>query len=126
MAGEILGNSVLVSIGGMEVGSQKNVDLKRSAKEIDTSTKTTGGWDTALAGNRKWSVDLDCLAVLSDAAQTALESAFENGDLVTVSVAVGALMTKSGLASIVTLDLSGPLGEATTYKVSFAGASALA
>lgn len=126
MAEKLLGVNVLVSVGGVVLGSQRNASLKIDAKEIDVSDKTTGGWDTTLVGNRKWSIDCDCIALDSDLGQAALESAAMDGTKVTVAFDHAGRRTFSGEAVVQSFELTGEKDDVSTAKVTFKGSSALA
>ena len=123
---KILGVDVLLSVNSTIIGAQSNANLKIDAKEIDTSDKTTGGWDTALAGNRTWTIDAECITLESDAGQAAVETAMLLGTQVTASIAVGTRGTYQGTATITSLEFTGEKDDKSTMKISLKGASALA
>lgn len=127
MANEkVLGVDVLVTIGGVTVGSQRDASLKITAKEIDTSDKTTGGFDTSLAGNRSWSITCDCVALDSDSGQDALVAAVLAGSAVTAAFVHGAGRTYTGSAVVTNFELTGSKDDVSTAKFELKGAGALA
>ena len=126
MGVKVLGVDVLLSVGGVVVGSQSNANLKIDAKDIDVSDKTTGGWDTSLVGNRSWGIEAECITLDTDAGQEAIQSASLNGTQVTASIAIGARGSFQGLASIVSMEFTGEKDDKSTMKMSLKGASALA
>nr|WP_165388359.1 phage tail tube protein [Sphingomonas populi] len=74
-----LGNDHLlwVKIGAaaaVPVLGQGDLSIKRGAKSIDTSSKTSGGWDTSAGGNRTGSATLKLNPELPDAGYTAFET----------------------------------------------------
>lgn len=122
---KILGVDVLVSIGGSSIGSQRDATLTISGKEIDVSDKTTGGWDTFMVGNRSWEVTCESIALDTDTAFTALETAMANGTTVAVVFDHGTGSTYSGDAVVTSLQLTGPKDDVSTASVTLKGASAL-
>jgi TP901-1 family phage major tail protein len=122
---KILGVDVLVSVGAAVVGSQSNASLKVDSKEIDVSDKTTGGFDTFLAGNRSWSIDCEAITLDSDAGQDAVEAAVLAGDVVSVSIAIGTKGIYSGSAMVNSYELTGEKDDKSTFKCTLKGATAL-
>jgi TP901-1 family phage major tail protein len=122
---KILGVDVLVSIGGNVIGSQRDCSLSISGKEIDVSDKTTGGWDTFLVGNRSWEISCDAIALDSDAAKAAIETAVANGTQVTVEFDHSTGSVYSGSAVVTSFQLTGPKDDVSTMSCTLKGASAL-
>lgn len=122
---KILGVDVLVSIGGSSIGSQRDATLTISGKEIDVSDKTSGGWDLFLVGNRSWEITAEAIALDSDTAATAIETAVANGTTVAVIFDHGAGSTFSGDAVITNYQLTGPKDDVSTASITLKGASAL-
>lgn len=58
------------------VGGQRSSDLSRTAETIDTSSKSSGAWGGGMPGTLTWSLDLDAIVVLNDAALNLMECAF--------------------------------------------------
>ena len=90
------------------VGGQRSADLSRSADSIDVSHKTSGGWKSSKAGLRGWSIDLDALVLLSDAALPYLETAFQTGAEVNVQMLYPDGTVQSGWGSLTDFSLKTP------------------
>lgn len=125
MATKILGVDVLLKIGGTAIGSQKDASLSISAKEIDVSDKTTGGWDTFLVGNRSWEMSCDCIALFDDAVQDDLIDKAIAGSTVDIVFHHGSSVTYTGTAVISSVELTGPKDDVSTASFTLKGASAL-
>lgn len=125
MSTKILGVDVLVKADGVVLGSQKDASLSVSAKEIDVSDKTTGGWDTFLVGNRSWEINCDCIALYDDAAQDSIVSDALNGQTVTVIFSHGDNLVYVGDAVISSVELTGPKDDVSTASFTLKGATAL-
>lgn len=108
------------------IGGQRNATLNRSAEVIDLTDKTSDGWKENAASSKEWSVDCDGLYVTSDAAWTALESAYENGEEVEIKMAKASGLTYGGTAIITDFPVEVPYDDAMTYSISFTGTGALA
>lgn len=126
MSEKIIGVDVLVKIGGVVLGSQKDASLSVSAKEIDVSDKTTGGWDTFLVGNRAWEIGCDCIALYDDAAQNGIIDDSIDGKTVDVIFSHGNNIVYVGSAVISSVELTGPKDDVSTASFTLKGASALA
>jgi len=125
MADKVLGVDVLISIGGQTVGGQNDCSLTISTKEIDTSDKTTGGWDTSQAGNRSWSVSMKAALIVGDAGQSAIKTACKNGDPVTLLITEGGAGTDTGTAIIASYKVNGSKDDVASMEIDFKGNSAL-
>lgn len=90
------------------IGGQRSADLSREADSIDVSHKTSGGWKSNKAGLRGWSIDLDALVLLSDAALPYLEKAFNDGVEVNVRLKYPDGTVQSGWGSLTSFSLSTP------------------
>lgn len=91
-----------------DVGGQRSADLGRSADSIDVSHKTSGGWKSSKAGLRGWSIDLDALVLLSDAALPYLEAAFQAGSEVNIQMYYPDGTVQTGWGSLTDFSLSTP------------------
>lgn len=74
-----LGNDYLLwvkvgSAAAVCILGQGDLSIKRGAKSIDTSSKTSGGWDTSAGGNRSGSATLKLNPELPDAGYAAFET----------------------------------------------------
>ena len=90
------------------IGGQRSADLSRSADSIDVSHKTSGGWKSNKAGLRGWSIDLDALVLLSDAALPYLEKAFDDGTEINVRLQYPNMTEQIGWGSLTDFSLATP------------------
>lgn len=90
------------------IGGQRSADLSRSADSIDVSHKTSGGWKSNKAGLRGWSIDLDALVLLSDAALPYLEKAFDDGTEINVRLRYPNMTEQIGWGSLTDFSLATP------------------
>ena len=67
------------------VGGQRSGTLNRTAEEIDTSHKTSGGWASTIAGLRSWSLDMESIYLAGDEGAKFLEAAFLAGKQVHIT-----------------------------------------
>lgn len=111
------GIDILLSIGGVEVGGQRNCDFSGDADLIDASHKSSGAFKRYLMGNRGGQIELDSVHVENDAAQAALESAWINGTTVTASMAMPDARTISGSCYVQNLRITSPHTEVASYAM---------
>jgi TP901-1 family phage major tail protein len=90
------------------IGGQRGSSLGRTADSIDTSHKTSGGWKSAVAGLRGWSIDLDGLVLLNDLGIEALETAFNEGKPVNVKFEYPDKRYRTGWAAITDFSMETP------------------
>lgn len=122
---KVKGMDVVLSIGGNQLGGQRNATLNRSAELIDVTDKTSANqWKENLSGFKEWSIDCDGLYIVSDTAYGALVTAFNAGTAVTVTLGDGTL-TYSGSGYITDFPLEAPYDDGLTYSVSITGTGAL-
>lgn len=96
-----------------EATGAKNVSLSRSADEIDTTTRGANGYHTSQPGLKTVKLSFDILEEeTSDAVVTALESAFDDAEAITIKV--GSYDAKW---SITKFDRAEDLDQAVTYSV---------
>lgn len=107
------------------VGGQRNATLNRSAELIDMTDKDSDGWKENEAGYKEWSLDCDGFYVTSDAGWTALETAYETGEVVQVKLAKTAGLTHTGSAIISDFPIEVPYDDGATYSISLTGTSEL-
>ncbi|MDD2370835.1 MAG: phage major tail protein, TP901-1 family [Firmicutes bacterium] len=109
------------------VGGQQGLKVNRSAENIDTSDKLSGGWASGMAGLKKWSIDTDGGMVVGDPASTILDQAFENGDTIAIKVInikTGKAMY-GGLATLSDYSAEAPYDDIVTWSATLEGAGAL-
>ena len=102
------GVDVLISIGGTEVGGQRDCSFEGSQQLINAGHKKSGGFDRYLMGNLGGKISLDNVLVDSDAAQQAIMTAWLGKTLVTVSMAFSDGMAVAGSAYVIDPKLNGP------------------
>ncbi len=90
------------------IGGQRGSSLGRTADSIDLSHKTSGGWKSAGAGLRGWSIDLDGLVLLNDTGLEALETAFENGKNIHLKFEYPDGKYRTGWAAVTDLSIETP------------------
>lgn len=122
---KILGNAVLLKMDGTLIGAQRNASLDINASEIDTSDKTTGGWDTFLVGNRSWDMTCEAIAVEGDEIQDSIIDKALEGETVQIVFEHGTRTAYTGTAAISSCSLSGDKGDVSTASFNLKGASEL-
>ena len=119
---------VKVDIAGTPttIAGQRNATLSLSSDSIDTTAKDTGDWRTFLAGLKSWTLSCDGLYVDGDPALEELQSKFESGTAVAVTMTEeGGAWTATGNAVITSLDYDASLEDVMTVSAEFQGTGAL-
>lgn len=75
--------------GTLEVGIVRDIQLPKSASEIDATTRADGGWKGKRAGLKEWSITFDCKKDPSDTAWGKMRTAFFAGSALGVSALNG-------------------------------------
>ncbi len=107
------------------VGGQRGTSLKRTADEIDVSSKMSGGWKSAKAGLRSWSIDLDGLVVLDDTGLQAFEQAFMAGVEINIQIVYPDATVQTGWGSLTDFSMDTPHDGEATIKGTISGNGAL-
>ena len=107
------------------IGGQRGASLKRTADEIDVSSKMSGGWKAVKAGLRSWSIDLDGLVVLNDTGLQALEQAFMSGTEIHVQLVYPDATAQTGWGSLTDFSMDTPHDGEATLKGTIGGNGAL-
>ena len=76
---KMAGLDVAVAINGMVIGGQVDADLTREALVIDTTSKDTGDYSTAMTRIKKWYVECAGFTLINDESYGLLLDAFEAG-----------------------------------------------
>jgi len=118
---KVKGVDVVIKIGTDLLGGQRSATLNRAGETIDVTTKDSNGWKESEPGLKEWSIDCDGLFVESDTAYEALETAFLNGDKVSVELGMPSGLKYSGQAIITDFPLEAPYDDNVSYSVAFAG-----
>lgn len=130
MSNKIAGIDVLLSAsadGGTTqnvIGGQSGATLNRSTNVIEVSSKDGNGWTESIAGMKSWSVECEGFMVKDDAGLDALETAWENGDSITVEIEYNG-NTYSGEAILSDFPNEFPQDDAVTFSISLTGSGAL-
>lgn len=133
---KVAGVDVLLKVNDEEtgelisVGGQTGASLNRSAETIDITNKLSGGWSSAMAGLKSWTIDGEGFISLGDDGQDKLELAYENREKIYAEIRVGASedatgVTYTGEAVITDLSMEFSQDDAVTFSVALAGASPL-
>lgn len=134
MARKIAGAEVLLKVKNgeelIEVAGQQGMTVNLSADTIDTTDKTSGGWKTAMAGLREWSIDQDVFYTVGDASNKLLLDAYLNREPVVVDILAGkededGSIHFTGEAYITSFPFDFSLDNAASVSISLSGASAL-
>lgn len=121
----IAGFNMILKIGGSASGEAKDVDFNKQADEIDTTTRSSGGWKEFIQGLKEWDIDAGHLYVPSDAQILALQNAFLNGTVVAVEVEDPDGNNWSGNAIVTNISDAEPLDNAVMISVTLKGTGAL-
>lgn len=77
------GNTILVTVGGAEIGSQRGASFESSADMLDVSDKTSND-AKFIAGKNTDTVSCSSLYIVADTAQAALRTAYDAGSTVSL------------------------------------------
>jgi TP901-1 family phage major tail protein len=118
---------VKVNVSGVPtiIAGQRNATLSLSGDNIDTTAKDTGDWRTFLAGLKSWTLSCDGLYVDGDSALAELQTRFEAGTAVTITMEKPGVWTATGDAIITSLDYDAALEDAMTVSAEFQGTGAV-
>jgi TP901-1 family phage major tail protein len=115
-----------ISVNGTKIAGQQGGSLSRNQENLETTNKDSNGWKTFIPSFKDWSVEGEGLVVFSDQGYQALETAYVNGDLVTVDVMLeGSQSLYQGEAILSELSLDMPYDDLVTYTVSLQGSGEL-
>lgn len=106
------------------IGGQSGATLNRSTNVIEVSSKDGAGWTESIAGMKSWNVECEGFLVKDDAGLDALETAWENGDSITVEIAYNG-NTYTGEAILSDFPNEFPQDDAVTFSISLTGSGAL-
>lgn len=131
--GKIEGNDVYLKVNtGTEaspvwtkVGGQKDATFDRGAGTIDTTDKDSEGWEENLPGLRNWSISFDAFIIEDDAGFLEIEDSFENRVQKQFQIITPG-HTYQGKATVESLSMSGPLGDAGVVSFGLKGTGSLA
>ncbi len=107
------GSDILITIGGMVVGSQRDATIDESSDVIDISSKESRA-RRIVPGRYSSTLSLDALYVPDSVSYTAIKTAMREGTLVNVAVMDNNINIKSASGYVTSLSEEYPdQGEAT-------------
>jgi TP901-1 family phage major tail protein len=126
------GVDLLISIGGVVLGCQRGASLTRSADTIDVTCKDVE-WKQFISSVRDWSISADGMYIFDDTALLALETAFSDGEPVTVTISnknytggtSGEFIGWTGSGTITSFPIDAPYDDAVTYSLEIQGSGEL-
>jgi len=107
------------------VGGQRGASLSRSTDEIDTTSKSSGGWHTGKPGIKNWGAEGDGVLIKNDEAYAALIAAWKADEQVMLQLVRADMTVEEGLATLVDFPEEGPYDGEATYSMSFIGSGPL-
>ena len=120
------GLEILVYIGEVAVGGQKNCTLSMESETIDVSNKNDNGWSSFIGGAKSWSVSCDGQFITDDAGQKAIMTAFVGGTNVTVEMKNDdESVFFSGTAQITSVEVEASFDDVATLSMELQGLGAL-
>ncbi len=126
--GVINGSLFLFYIDNVAIGSATSHSLSVQAATRNTTTKSSAGWETNLAGLRSWSATGSGLVVFADAyGLSQLMAAITARTPVTVRLSTEVTGDKffQGSANLTDISVDAPSEENTTYSFTFKGSGPL-
>lgn len=121
------GLEILVYIGDVAVGGQKNCTLSMEAESIDVSNKNDFGWSSFIGGAKSWSVSCDGQFITDDNGQKAIMNAFIEGTNVEVEMKnADESVYFSGTAQITSVEVEASFDDVATLSMELQGLGALA
>ena len=121
------GNTILVTVGGAEIGSQRGASFESSADMLDVSDKTSRD-AKFIAGKNTDTVSCSSFYVVGDIPQAALRTAYDAGTTVSLiwhegaddgTDTVGATLRTAATAFVSSLSVSAPEHGPAETEVSF-------
>jgi TP901-1 family phage major tail protein len=131
--GKVKGNDVYLKVNtGTEVspvwtkvGGQKDATFDRGLGAIDVTDKDSLGWEENLPGNRNWGISFDAFIIEDDAGFLEIEDSFDN-QLQKQFQIITPGHVYMGKATVESLSMSGPLGDAGVASFTLKGTGSLA
>lgn len=122
----IIGYAGSVKIGANAVAEISNWKLDISADLPDTTSFSSGGWKTFIAGLKEWSGSAEGNFDPTDTnGQLALQNALLNGTSVTLNLSVDGTHKYSGTAYIKKVSPETPVDDKVKISFDFQGSGAL-
>lgn len=124
---KMAGLDVAVVINGLLIGGQIDAELFRESLVIDTTSKDTGDYSTAMTRTKKWSVECSGFTPVDDESYSLLLDAYEDGDILDLEINHKTYKDfyYKGQAIITEFPESYQVNDAVRYTLSFLGVSKL-
>ena len=120
------GLDILVYVGDLVVGGQKNCTLSMEAETIDISNKEDFGWASFIGGAKNWSVSCDGQFIADNEGQTQLMEAFTNATNVKIEMKnADESVYFSGQAQITSIEIEASFDDVATLSIEFTGVGEL-
>lgn len=120
------GLDILVYVGELVVGGQKNCTLSMEAETIDISNKEDFGWASFIGGAKSWSVSCDGQFLASNEGQVQLMEAFTNATNVKIEMKnADESVYFSGQAQITSIEIEASFDDIATLSIEFTGVGEL-
>lgn len=126
---KIAGVSVLLSVkdGGTDrvLGGQSGATISMETNIIEVTSKDGNGWTENVAGVKSWSMECEGFMVKDDTSWEFIETSWQNGTEVDVTIAFADGKKYSGKALIESCGAEFPQDDAASYSLSLTGTGAL-
>lgn len=106
-----------------KVGGQKDATFDRGAAVIDVTDKDSAGNEEHLPGVRNWSVSFDAFLIEDNAGFLKVETSFDAGTQLQYQIITPGY-AYMGKATVESLSMSGPLGDAGVASFTLKGTGA--
>lgn len=118
------GRNMSLLVNGVEIIRAQDVTVNRTADTAETTSRQSGGYREKEQDLKDWNISFQMIVDSGDTARTTLETIYENGTKVTVSVDL-TTGTKTGTAIITDITEEQPLEGVVTMNVTLEGSGAL-
>ena len=120
------GLDILVYVGEVVVGGQKNCTLSMEAETIDISNKEDFGWASFIGGAKSWNISCDGQFIASNEGQIQLFEAFKSANNVTVEMKnADESVYFTGQAQITSIEIEASFDDVATLSIEFTGVGEL-
>ena len=120
------GLDILVYVGDVVVGGQKNCTLSMEAETIDISNKEDFGWASFIGGAKSWSVSCDGQFIADNDGKTQLFEAFKSSTNVKFEMKnADESFYFSGQAQITSIEIEASFDDVATLSIEFTGVGEL-
>jgi len=115
-----------IGVTPTELGKARDVELRSTATDIDTSTRDGAGWSDSEQGLKSWEISGEALHISDNTALELLEAAYLNGTAIDVELLDGTGgHGYEGSGVVLELGRSEPLDGALTVPFKIKGKGAL-